>query len=362
MSRTFKHLAFEDRLEIERMLSVDATATEIAAALGFSHQSITREIIRSRVDEGRARIYGKHWNGCVFQRTCQVRGACGFDPRCTKRCASCRMVSCTRSCPEFKADACPRLARSPYCRNGCPSYKACAYPRLRYSAKTAQIRADELLTSSRTGPDLTEDELSLISRISTPLLKKGQSPAQIWLSHSDRMPCSERSFYRYLEDGYIEGAIKLDLPCAVAYKPRRSDDAPSKSNIPAEALIGRTYADFLLLGESERAQACEMDCVCGRVHDEAALLTVYFRPWRFQFVDLLGKKNTLAVSSHVDAFAEFLEPDFPPCTLLDRGSEFSCPEGIEASGITGEKRTSVYYCDPRHPEQRGGEREQPSPY
>lgn len=224
---------------------------------------------------------------------------------------------------------------------------------MRYRAKTAQARADELLVSSRTGPDLTEDELSLISRISTPLLKKGQSPAQIWLAHKDQMPCSERSFYRYLEDGYIEGAIKLDLPSAVAYKPRKSDKGPSKSNIPEQALKGRTWADFLLLSESERARACEMDCVCGSTYDEAALLTVYFRPWKFQFVDLLGKKTTWAVSSHVDAFAEFLEPDFPPYTLVDRGTEFSCPEGIEVSGITGKKRTSVYYCDPRHPEQRG---------
>ena len=151
------------------------------------------------------------------------------------------------------------------------------------------------------------------------------------------MPCSERGFYRYLEAGYIEGAVRLDLPSAIAYKPQRGDGTPSKSNIPEEALVGHTYADFSLLGESERAQACEMDCVCGRIHDMATLLTVNFRPWKFQFVDHLGKKSTTAVSSHVDTFAEFWEPDFPPCTLLDRGSGFCRPMDIEVSGIPGRR-------------------------
>lgn len=352
MSRAFKRLTFEDRLEIEQMLSVDMRVSTIAESLGFSRQSITREIIRSRIDEGRARIYGKYWNGCVYQRTCRVTRACNFDSECAKRCASCRIVNCTKTCTEFKANSCPRLARSPWCCNGCPSYKACAYTRLRYSAKAAQARAEELLVSSRIGPDITEDELALIAHIAAPLLKRGQSPAQIWLAYKDSMPCSERSFYRHVANGNIPGVVALNLPSALRCKPR-SKEVSTKTNISEDALVGRTYADFLLLGDGERSSACEMDCVCGIITDKAALLTVYLRPWKFQFIDLLGTKTSRLVAAHIDEIASFIEPRFPSYILVDRGTEFAWAEGIETSGITGEKRTSLYYCDARHPEQRG---------
>lgn len=353
MSRTFTHLTYENRLDIERMLSVKESMTTIATTIGFSRQSIVREIIRSRVFEGRARAYGKHWNGCVHQRTCQLRGACSFWDDCTKRCASCRLVNCVKTCPQFKENSCPDLERSPYCCNGCMSYQGCAYPRYRYHAKAAQVRAEEVLVSSRRGVDLTEDELSHIAKIAAPLLKNGQSPAQIWLEHGDEMPCSERSFYRHVGNRVTPGIIALDFPAAVGYKPRTQDKKTSRTNIAAEVLVGRTYADFLLLSDAERMKAIEMDCVCGCQGETSALLTIYFRPWKFQFIDLLWEKNSVSVALHFDSVASFFGTDFPPYTLVDRGTEFSWAEGIETSGITAEKHTSLYYCDPMRSDQRG---------
>lgn len=353
MSRTFTHLSYDDRLEIERMLSTNAPVTVIAEHIEFSRQTVVREILRSRINEGRARVYGKVWNGCVHQRTCRITKACSFCGSSTKRCASCRTVNCVKTCSEFRANNCPQLGRSPYCCNGCVSYSKCAYTRFRYHAKAAQVRADEILVSSRKGIDLEEDELALIARIATPLLANGQAPAQIWQAHGHQMPCSKRSFYRHVKKGHIPGIIALDLPLAVRYKPRTQEKSPSRTNIPADTLKGRTYADFLMLSESQRAEALEIDCVCGPLGETSALLTIYFRPWKFQLVDLLWEKNSTSVALHIDHLGSFLGADFPPYTLSDRGTEFSWAEGIETSGATGEKRTSLFYCDPMRSDQRG---------
>lgn len=353
MSRTFSQLTYDDRLDIERMLSVNESVSTIADATGFSHQSITREIIRSRVNEGRAKTYNSRWNGCVHQRTCRVIGICDICLTTASRCASCRMINCVKTCQKFEANSCPRLEKAPHCCNGCVSYKNCSYTRFSYHAKAAQIRADELRVSSRSGVNLTEDELALIVRIAAPLIENGQPPAQIWREHGDQLPCCERSFYRHVGNGDMPGIIKLNLPFAPRYKPRTSDKPPTRTNIAKEVLEGRTYADFLLLSDEERAGAIEMDCVCGPLGEKSALLTIYFRPWKFQFIDLLWEKNSVSVALHFDHMASFLEPKFPSCTLVDRGTEFSWAEGIETSGASGEKRTSLYYCDPMRSGQRG---------
>jgi IS30 family transposase len=281
MSDTYTHLTLSDLIEIERMLSVSATVSAIADHIGFTRQSVVREIMRNRTDEDRVKSYGRHWNGCVHQRRCALKHVCGFE-ECNKRCASCRSVNCAPNCKQFCANGCPALLRPPYVCNGCPEYKSCAYPRLAYHAALVQGRADELLISARKGADFTEDEAALILATAKPMLDNGVSPAVIWAKHADKMPCSERSFYRYVKDGDIDGIVTLDLPSAAGYKQRKQQKTPSRTNISKEALEGRTYADFLLLADTVRANAAEMDCVMGKVTDESCLLTLFFRKWAFQ--------------------------------------------------------------------------------
>jgi hypothetical protein len=239
MSESYNHFTLSDRIELERMLSVSSTVSAIGETLGFSRQSVIREIMRNRTDEGRAKVYGKHWNGCVHQRRCTLRHVCDWR-ECDRRCAVCRNVNCVANCKSFEASSCPSLLRPPYVCNGCPQYKSCAYPRLAYHAELAQARAQELLVSCRCGIDHTEDELALIISVVKPLLDNGLSPAVIWTEHGDRLPCSERSFYRYVTGGAIRDIIRMDLPAAVGYKQRRTDHGSSRANLSAEALAGRT--------------------------------------------------------------------------------------------------------------------------
>lgn len=351
MSETYTHLTLSERIEIERMLSVCSTVTEIADALGYARQSIVREIMRNRTDEGRAKAYGRNWNGCVHQRRCELRHVCGWE-NCNRTCSRCKNVNCVASCPDFEANSCPQLARPPYVCNGCPAFRSCAYPRLSYHAKAAQARADELRSASRRGVDLSEDEAAIIVSCAKPMLDNGLSPATIWEAHGDKMPCSERSFYRYVHNCVIDGIRTIDLPAAVGYRQRRQGHEPTRTNISAEALKGRTYADFLLLPDAVRARGAEIDCVMGIQDDGCCLLTLFFRAWAFQPVFLLPKHTAWSVVWTLMDIEHCLGSSFPDPLLADRGCEFADAEGIEGSELLADRKCHLYYCDPRRSDQK----------
>jgi IS30 family transposase len=355
MSGTFHHLTLSERIEIERMLSVSYTAKRIASKLGYSRTTISREVKRGVTADGRAKAYGRHWNGCVYQRRCALTGVCGNE-WCKRRCASCRHTNCTRSCSEFTMDICPRTLRWPHCCNGCPEYKSCAAPRYLYKASVADARAQELLVTSREGHDLTEDELAQIARLAAPMLEGRLSPAVIWSAHGDAMPCSERTFYRLVHDRSLEGICAMDLPFAVRYRPRKGFSHASRPNIKAELLEGRTYTDFCALDAEAQAYAVEMDCVCGLVTDTRALLTLFWRSLAFQLAILLDAHDSESVIRELDFLERVLMEDFPSVLLADRGTEFSQVELIERAAylytLDG-LRTSLFFCDPRRSDQKG---------
>lgn len=120
-------------------------------------------------------------------------------------------------------------------------------------------------------------------------------------------------------------------------------------------MAGRTYADWLALGFRIQALAVEMDCVEGRKADAKAILALHFVRFEFQAFILLERKvqaNVKAALDHVEEGCEGAFGDLVPVLKPDRGSEFLDFEALEA-GVAGGKRTSVYYCDPAKPGQKG---------
>ncbi|MDR2106698.1 MAG: helix-turn-helix domain-containing protein [Coriobacteriales bacterium] len=351
MSKTFKHLTLSERIVIEQMLSVCKTPQEIGNAIGFSRQAVAQEIARSRIEQGPAKTYARHWNGCVFQRRCELRHVCK-NASCNRLCKNCRNYNCVACCKSYERDTCPLLSRSPYVCNGCPEFKSCAHIRFVYRAATADLRARDLLAFSRMGPDLTADEIGRITEIARPLLANGQSPAQIWLGQGDTMPCSERSFYRYVHAGYFDDIQALSLPFACRYAPRLPAVGPKRPNLSAEALDGRTYEDFCGLDALEQTNAVEMDCVCGARGSELIILTLLWRPWMFQLMMLLDEHTASAVTGALDNLEDLLGKDFPGVLLADRGCEFADASGIEKALRGTARRCRLYYCDPRRSDQK----------
>ena len=72
---------------------------------------------------------------------------------------------------------------------------------------------------------------------------------------------------------------------------------------------------------------------------------------------LLENKEMKSASEVIDKLEKILgTEDFErlfPLILTDNGSEFADP-GLFEYNADGSRRTSIYYCEPKHSEQKGG--------
>ena len=146
----------------------------------------------------------------------------------------------------------------------------------------------------------------------------------------------------------------LDLRRKCSYKPR-SHANPRKSTAHGEA---RSHAAFMGLPDEERAAAYEMDTVVGLRADRQCLLTLYPRPFKLQLTLLMPDKTAEAVRERLDSLQKAAPAAYARLfglLLTDNGSEFADCEGIERSALDpSARRRSVYYCDVRQSQQKGG--------
>lgn len=343
--RHYSHIDFETRVSIENYVVEGKTLAYMSREPGVDATSISRELKRNRRSDG-AREGASFKNKCLHRRACAKRRLC--DPGCRRKCSSCAKLCREGGCPGFEEELCRRTRKAPWVCNGCGWRPTCPLERFSYSAKLAQAKADSRLSESREGLDMTGAEMEFLAKAVKEGLAKGQSVHHIFASRDD-LPCSERSFYRHVENEAI-GVRKMDLRKKVKYKKR----SKKKARREAGLYEGRTYADYRNLPEDVRAGVVQMDCVEGAEGDSQAILTLHFAALRFQIYLLLEKKD----SGHVVAALDWLEglcggPEAFKgafgCILADRGAEFSDIEGMERAG-----RTSVYFCDPQRPDQKGG--------
>lgn len=258
-----------------------------------------------------------------------------------------------RDAPE---DACPRLLSWPRCCNGCRNlrYRSCSRRwRCEYSAARAQALADAELRESRIGVDRGEAEFERIMGLIRYDVARGLSPQQIALARAGQIGASPSTIYRWISRGYA-GMCDLDLRRKCGYKPRSRSEPPR----PTAHGGARSFAAFMGLPEEGRAAACEMDTVAGLKSDRRCLLTLYSRPFRFQLALLMPGKTAAATESALDMLERAAPKAFRrlfSLLLTDNGAEFADCAGIERSALDpAAGRCSVYYCDVRQSQQKGG--------
>ena len=230
--RSYGRLTRHERNTVERMLDRNRSAREIAAELGRSPSTVTREVAAHRYVTAPRSRYGE-------------------------------------PAPADLSGACPRLSAWPRCCNGCShrrGYGCSRRPRVFYSARRAQEAADAELSASRSGIDETEEGAAAKLAAIRDGLARGLSPQQIAATTPG---LSASTVYRWVDAGY-DGMTNMELRRKVGYRPR-SRRAPKRATSHSAR---RSHASFLALGEDACAAAWEMDTVEGSRGDSARLLTL----------------------------------------------------------------------------------------
>lgn len=233
-----------ERTQIEEKINEGATLKEIAECLGKSTTSVSREVLRNRVELRRVSKSKFMRNPCVKRKSCTKKNLCK-KTWCKKLCSKCEFIFCHERCDELVVWHCERTSRWPHVCNRCKWYSTCPEQRYTYCASRANRIAKFRASTSRKGLWLDVDALERVDALVVPLLKKGQSPYHIWRHHASELGFCLATFYAYINAGiFSEG--RMCLPRAVNFKARKEkQEIKDKRNF-----TGRTYSDLLILMEA----------------------------------------------------------------------------------------------------------------
>ena len=346
-----KHMTLDDRITISSMLDQRESFKAIGMAIEKDCTTISREI-RNHLTFQKTGAYGRSYNACLHRFNCEIHWLCSDCSLTQNRvyCKFCRY--CNNHCSNFEKEECPLLDKPPYVCNGCPNKTKCTLEKRFYKAGAAQDEYKGTLSEVRQGISLSEEEVSHLDSLFSPLIRKGQSLHHICVNNKDSVMVSESTIYR-LVDFNLFAARNIDLPRKVRFSARKVE---KHLKVDKTCRENRTYEDFkAYTAQHPDLPVTEMDSVEGKKGGKV-LLTIHFVKAELMIAFLRESNDSQSVLDVFDRLYLDLGHDtfkeIMPLILTDNGSEFSNPSRIE-NDSEGVVRTKVFYCDPSAPEQKG---------
>ena len=344
-----RHLTLSDRTYIGHAILLNETFVSTAKRLHKDPSTISKEVKNNRQTIPPVyKCHIKRCKSCMNNSKCIEKHVCG-DERCRYLCHLCSRLDPTRYCMFYLPWFCNKPSKPPYVCNTCKLFDSCILERYQYSATKAQAQYEHRLVNSRTGINMTLEELQQLNDLVSPLILKGQPLSHIFAVHADEIPVCRRTLYNYLDQRVFQ-ARNIDLPRRVRYKKRKKSPHVVGSKLKQVYRNRRTYVDFERFLEAHPdSDVVEMDTVKGSRTSGKCLLTLLFRSCSFMLIILLPKCTQECVVNTIDSLTETIglhcfRKHFP-VILTDNGSEFKNPHGIEKTK-DGKHRTYVFYCDP----------------
>ena len=243
------------------------------------------------------------------------------------------------------------ILKSKYVCNNCPLKNTCNKHHLYYEYRVAQKHYEEQLVASRSGVDITPEEIQAIEEQIVPLIKyQKQSVNQVYINHPDILYFSKTTFYKYVDMG-IFSLTNADLPKLIRYKIRKSSKAEKKNKRELALLNGRRYEDYVLYKTNHpQMNIVEMDTVIGQRENRQCLLTLYIQKTHFMLIFLLDKKDSASVNAKINLLKEKLGIKLYSKVfrifLTDNGSEFFSVLNFEKDLESGKKLSNIFFCHP----------------
>lgn len=236
-----KHMTLDNRTTIQAELDKGTSFKEIGRILGKDCTTISKEV-RRHIRKEKTGAMGKSFNDCLInvRRECSVHSICSKCSALSNRpCWSCGR--CTAACISYVPYSCPKLKKPPYVCNACKDRSKCTLEKSFYRAAHAQKEYDGLKSESRRGFAISEEELSHLDSVVSPLIRNGQSLHHIAVHHGDETMVSERTLYTYINSGLFS-ARNIDMPRTVRMRPRKGKKKAVK--VDKACRTGRTFEDY----------------------------------------------------------------------------------------------------------------------
>ena len=345
-----RHLSINERITIESMLNAGETAYAIAKDLGKAPSTISREI-NNHIHSISAD------SACIYYRRCKRKHICGMR-YCHHSCKECTRYKCEDNCSHYTPAQCdhPELM---VC-NSCAIKTKCSLEKRFYYAIRANNEYKKTLVNKRNGFDITDTELMTLDGLISPLIKQGLTPYHISIQLADKVKISSSTIYRLIESGLLT-ARNIDLPEKVKRKPRLNSYQrkirQSKATVSA-LKKGREYKDYLEYVATNDVMTVQMDCVEGKVEDNATILSLHWTELHMQLFFIMNAHSSEEVVATLDKIESSIGIDLFeevfPLILTDNGQEFWDIYGMERSCLhEGRMRTKIFFCEPNRSDEKG---------
>ena len=339
-------LTLSERIAIESGIYERLKLSEIAERIGKSPGTISREIRKNSTRITGERVYGKD---CNYSRDCKRKNLCGKKD-CKRQCVNCKEYDCSELCSKYNNQPCSKLLNPPYVCNVCLERRHCKRDRAYYIAQQADAAAHRRYSESRSKIQTRGEELEKLDETVTPLILKGQPIAHIWTEHGDELGISQRTLYRYVDQGILSFK-NIDLRRKVGYRPRKKKKEISEGFLNQEFRKNRSYRDYLeYMKKHPDTPVIQMDTVKGCREQGKRLLTLHFCDTNMMLMLLMHDGKAETVVEQFDRLTSLIGlEEFRkvfPVILTDNGSEFKHTRALETTN-DGKKRTRVFYCDPQ---------------
>lgn len=352
------HLSATDRKDIEIGLKKGKTLTEIADSIDKKYNTVKYEIIKHREKKYPSNFNGNR-NLCLYynDKSCKIKNLCNID-NCDNLCKNCTRHFCNTICTNYIEYICEYLTKKPYCCNGCKKAKNCFNIKMTYSSKNANIEYRDLLTKSRTGNRLTQEEIDYANTEIKRRIKNGQSLDSIVKTDDNIKKCTS-SYYNYTNDNVFEFS-NIDLPKKVSYKKRKiikEDTLTKEIKTKVDKLkTTRNYDCFVnFVNKYPNYKITEMDTVIGKKEDKKVLLTLLFRKSNFMIAILMNNKQPNTVNEKINDLKKKINYELFvllfKIILTDNGIEFTLIEEIET--LENDKQINLFFCEPHKSNQKG---------
>lgn len=348
-----KHLSLDDRLIIERELSLGKSFKYIGKLINKDCTTISKEV-RNHYKIKNSGGYGRVFNNCIYRNECKITSLCNNCHQSKNRqCRYC--LSCKNVCSNYKEEICSRLNKLPYVCNNCKNLSHCTLSKHIYEGDYAFNEYKQVLSETRSGVVIDKEEIDNLNNILVPLIcEQNQSIHQAIINNKNKIMHSDKTIYKLIDLGLLE-VRNIDLPRKVRFRERRKETVIYK--VDKHCLEGRTYEDFIdYIKDNPDTPIVQMYSVMGRKGGKV-LLTIHFVNTSFMLAFIREHNDSQSVIDIFNNIQSILGiekfRELFIVMLTDNESEFSNPTEIEFDMETGEQRTKIFYCHPSSPFEKG---------
>lgn len=339
MKKEYKQLNSIQRTQLQALLKIKKSLSEISKEMGLSRQTIYRELLRNSYT--------------ISIDKPGIKSSCIHYLKCKKENKSYRL-ECPNNCIKYQPGRQECLKKYPFVCNNCCKRKHCNFLHYYYDNETASINYHTRISDDKKFPKTNLSKIKQINKIVSPLVKKGQSIEAILMNHPE-IKVSPLTIRRWIKQGLLDCKFN-EFRMTGRRKPSKQYNYSTEKTHKRLSVkkIGHKYNDYrLYMSEHPNALIIQLDTVIGCIDGKKTILTIHIVKHNFQFgllldehtkeevfnklYGLFSKLKNIETTSGIAIYSSFTE-----VILTDNGPEFDSLLELPIF----DPNIHIFYCHP----------------